>query len=106
MKGSKASFLRKRLGFEGCIVVDPIGLSGGLILLWKREGSVEIINYSQRHINAWCIEESEDTKWLFTRFYGNPETCKRRGSWDLLASFKLEGDTRWCVVGDFIETIC
>ncbi len=33
-------------------VVEPVGRSGGLALLWKEEKEVEIYNFSRRHINA------------------------------------------------------
>ncbi len=33
-------------------MVDCIGRSGGLALLWKSDAHVHIQNYSRRHINA------------------------------------------------------
>jgi hypothetical protein len=44
--------MRSKLGFERMFVVDYVGRSGGLALLWKEEVELEIQNYSIQHINA------------------------------------------------------
>lgn len=49
--------IRSLLGFEGLFVVNPVGRSGGLAILWKRKNSLEIFNYSRFHINAVISEE-------------------------------------------------
>lgn len=38
---------------EKCFVIDSVGRSGALVFLWKVYMNVEIINFSQRHVNAW-----------------------------------------------------
>lgn len=49
---AKMEQIRFKLGFEGLFVVEPIGRSGGLALIWKEENMLEIQNYSKWHINA------------------------------------------------------
>jgi hypothetical protein len=49
---NKMEGLRVRLGFEGLFVVDPVGRSGGLALLWKESDTLKIQNYTRRHINV------------------------------------------------------
>ncbi len=46
--------LRYRLGFDFdfVFVVDPVGRSGGLALLWNVEDNLEVYNYSKQHINV------------------------------------------------------
>jgi hypothetical protein len=39
--------IRCILGFEGLFVVNPVGRSGGLALLWKENYFLEIFNYSR-----------------------------------------------------------
>lgn len=39
-------------GFGSVFGVDSIGRSGGLAVMWREDISVEIQNYSKRHINA------------------------------------------------------
>lgn len=35
-------WLRVKLGFDGLFVVDPVGQSGGLALLWKEDIKLEV----------------------------------------------------------------
>lgn len=49
--------IRIRLGFDDLFVVEPIGRSGGLALLWKEEMDLELYNYSRYHINAIVKDE-------------------------------------------------
>lgn len=54
--------IRKQIGYDGFLTVNAIGRSGGLALLWRREGMVEIHNYSQWHISAWILDSSQNSK--------------------------------------------
>jgi exonuclease III len=51
-KKGKMETIRVKLGYTGLFVVDSVGLSSGLALLWKEEQEVEIQNFTRRHINA------------------------------------------------------
>ncbi|KAG2725715.1 hypothetical protein I3760_01G079200 [Carya illinoinensis] len=83
-KSYKISNLQRRLGMEGCLVVDSDGRRGGLVLLWRYENVVEVINYSSWHISVMVKGEKKGRDWQFTGFYGHPETRKRELSWELL----------------------
>jgi hypothetical protein len=100
----KADFLTKKLGFENIFVVDCKGRSGGLILLWKSDLSVEIHNYSRRHVNA-IIKKNKNAgaSWKFIGFYGNPESDKRMESWSLLRYLSSFHPSPWLCLGDFNE---
>ena len=47
LQHDKLEFIRCKLGYFGLFVVDCIGKSGGLALLWNDELTVEIQNFSQ-----------------------------------------------------------
>lgn len=42
----KFEVVKRKLGFDGCFVVDSIGRKEGLALLWRNEIEVEIHNFS------------------------------------------------------------
>ncbi|KAG2702185.1 hypothetical protein I3760_06G078300 [Carya illinoinensis] len=90
---------------EGCLAVDPVGKKGGLALFWRSGDEVKITNYSSWHINSEIKEAGKGKRWLFTGFYGYPETGKRKLSWDLLQSLKPREKEPWCVMGDFNEIL-
>lgn len=49
---SRLDYVKSILGFEGCLVVEARGHSGGLALLWKSEAMVKILSYSSSHIHV------------------------------------------------------
>lgn len=97
--------IRVKLGFEGLFVVDPVGRSGGLALLWKESGSLEIQNFTRRHINAVVQVLGRDMHWNLTCFYGHPISAKRFESWELLHHLKNFSTGAWMCMGDFNEIL-
>lgn len=47
------------------LVVERDGMSGGLVLLWRKEVDVNILSYSIHHIDSEVLLPSETTKWRF-----------------------------------------
>jgi hypothetical protein len=52
LRNHKMESVKNKTGYNGMFVVDCIGRSGRLALLWRDDIDVEIHNYSRRHINA------------------------------------------------------
>ena len=77
-KSSKSTmeFFRVKFGFDGLFVVDLVGRSGGLLLLWKEKNEVEIQNCTCRHINAVIKHLYNTSPWRFMGFYGHPNPAK------------------------------
>ncbi|XP_057803071.1 uncharacterized protein LOC131018358 [Salvia miltiorrhiza] len=96
---------RTSLNFDGQLVVDSKGASGGLLLFWKEPCDISICSYSQGHID--CVIKSHDITWRFTGFYGNPEVQQRKHSWSLMKRLACSGsmDIPWLMGGDFNEII-
>jgi exonuclease III len=101
----RMEFIRVRTGFDYMFVVDNMGRSGGLALMWRSELSVEIQNYSRRHINATVQMAVNGQKWKLTGFYGHPDASKRIEAWNLLRHLHTLSLEAWLCVGDFNEII-
>ena len=86
------------------LVVDSIGYSGGLALLWKDEVRIEIQNHSHRYINA-IVKPSNLSPWMFTGFYGHPDTQKRCKTLGLLRHLKSMAHGPWLCTSDFNEIL-
>jgi exonuclease III len=97
--------IRVKLNFQGLFVVEPVGLSGGLALLWKDRQLLKIQNYSQRHINAIVKPNAVGEPWKLTCFYGHPVTGRRHESWALLKHLKQFQPIPWVCIGDFNEIL-
>ena len=78
-KLKKRSMEKKKMsvGFINGLIIPSHGRSGGLTFLWKKEISVDVQSYSDRHIDA-IITEDSGFKWRITGFYGNPEVHRRK----------------------------
>jgi ribonuclease HI len=104
MRRKKMENIRHKLGFPSMFVVDCVGRSGGLGLLWSEEVVVDIQNYSHRHINS-IVHGCDNVEWKFTGFYGQPEAPRRHEAWALLKHLALFEPRPWMCMGDFNEIV-
>ncbi|XP_060972109.1 uncharacterized protein LOC133038080 [Cannabis sativa] len=102
--GSITKF-RNILKFPNGVEVPRVGLSGGLLFLWKSDVNVTILNYGKNFVDCY-MSLSDGPSWHFSGFYGDPCVSQRNLTWQLLTKLK---DTApllpWLVLGDFNETI-
>ncbi|KAF4379836.1 hypothetical protein G4B88_012759 [Cannabis sativa] len=87
---------------ENLWAVDRIGLSGGLLLMWKDDVKVRVDSSSPGHIVAEVAGRGF-LPWTLTCFYGNPDAAQRKFSWELLRKICRETHGSWLCVGDFNE---
>ncbi|XP_057808744.1 uncharacterized protein LOC131023220 [Salvia miltiorrhiza] len=95
--------IRARHNFEGCLVVDSVGRSGGLCMLWKSNTSCTLIGYSRNHIDLHIMDVNGE--WRLTGFYGFSERHKRRDSWNLLRRLAGISSLPWFIIGDFNDLL-
>jgi hypothetical protein len=105
LRQKSMQIVRNKLGFEGMLVVNPLGQSGGLALLWQEANEVNIQNYSLRHIFTIITTAKSDSSWRLTGFYGHPNRAHREESWKLLTFLQHLSPLPWLCVGDFNEII-
>ena len=94
-KTNEMEWLRSKWKYDKCLTVKGIGRVGGLALLWMNEAFVEVISYSQNHIDVLIGEYEYGKRWKFTGFYEDPDTSKRFRSWDLLRYVKVSNVSPW-----------
>ncbi|KAL5579343.1 hypothetical protein UlMin_011785 [Ulmus minor] len=97
-------FLRNKLGFCDDYSVSRVGLSGGLILMWKANCVVNVCSSSNFFIDAW-ISSTDILPWRFSGFYGNPDSKQRVHSWELLRRLRYAHSGAWLCAGDFNEIL-
>ncbi|XP_026437705.1 uncharacterized protein LOC113335903 [Papaver somniferum] len=77
------------------------GTAGVIVLIWKHNLDVEIMDLSINHINA-AIKHTRGPSWLFTGYYGSPyDTDSKLSSWKVLENSALNHSLPWLVIGDF-----
>ncbi|XP_074346242.1 uncharacterized protein LOC141685013 [Apium graveolens] len=77
---------------------------GGIALLWRNEGAVQILNSCKNFIDFEASNEQAG-RWRYTGYYGFPERAGRIESWYMLREFSVVLDMPWCIIGDFNDII-
>ena len=95
----------EKINFVNGLIVPRRGRGGGLALLWKREIDLEIMGYSRSFIDAIITKQDSGFKWRITGFYGNPETYRRKESWEELKVLHRKFNLLWLCYCDFNEIL-
>ncbi|KAL8124336.1 hypothetical protein AgCh_012113 [Apium graveolens] len=91
--------IRMQINFQGMIVVEPQGRSGGLALFWKENGQAKLLSLSKNHTDVE-LNIKDMQAWRLTGFYGEPNRSQRRRTWDLLRHLARDSNLPWCILGD------
>lgn len=62
-------------------------------MIWKEGTDVQLISYSNSHIDVVVYSGSGRPPWRATSFYDRPDIGKRHISWKLLDSLRKQCDT-------------
>lgn len=101
---SRVEGLKCTLGFDNVFAVSSDGRSGGLGIFWTNKVRVQILPYSQFHIDV-IISEDNREPWRLTCVYGEAQTAERHKTWDLLKFIKSASPLPWMCIGDFNEVL-
>jgi hypothetical protein len=83
LRASRMETIKASMRFDNVFTVDCIGQSGGLVLLWKNEFSVDTQKFSRRHINATVSLRGKGQKWKLTGMYVHLHASQRKKTWSL-----------------------
>lgn len=94
----------KRLGFDNCMAVSRNGMGGGLALLWNDDLELEIVSYSNHHIDG-LVKGVDGKLWRCTGIYGHPEVNQKRHTWTLIKRLSGLFSYLWICCSDFNEIL-
>ena len=81
--------------------MNPVGLSGGLALFWKKSYEVEILRSSSRIMDTKV--KAGNLVYYMTFFYGDLVRQRRNEFWTELKSIGLNRNGGWGLAGNFNE---
>lgn len=92
VRASFITFRMRNFGFQNRLVVDCVGNSGCLVILWENEVDFEVINFSTHHVHhviKMVNENNQQVSWLMTGVYGHLEVSQRKEVWNLVQSLRF-----------------
>lgn len=95
--------IERATNFENCFAIDCVGRSRGLAVLWEQHFDVQILSFTNWHINLLAQDKQYVKEWLLTGFYGHLETLKSVGSWSFLKELNPTPNFPWFCFGDSNE---
>ncbi|XP_060965485.1 uncharacterized protein LOC115720373 [Cannabis sativa] len=105
LSDNSVSRVRQSLHFPNGLESPRSGLSGGLLLLWKDEVEITLLNMGSTFFDCYMMVENSPTVHL-TCFYGAPEVNNRQASWTLFERLAdVAPHLPWIVIGDFNEIL-
>ncbi|KAM6563618.1 hypothetical protein CsatB_023616 [Cannabis sativa] len=91
---------------DSSVIEAPrVGLSGGLMLLWKNDVDVTLLNYGSSFFDCYLKNEDEPS-FHFIGFYGSPNIYNRSSSLTLLKRLAdVAPLSPWLAIGEFNEIL-
>jgi endonuclease/exonuclease/phosphatase family metal-dependent hydrolase len=100
----RAEGLKNTLGYDKSFAVSSSGRKGGIVIYWNNTTSVEILPYSQYHIDA-IVSDNGGEPWRLTCVYGEAQAHLRFKTWDMLKFIKSSCPHPWMCIGNFNEVL-
>lgn len=91
------------LGFTNMFTVPPIGLSGGLALLWKDGVDISVLTSSANVIDTKVNFKKKSSDISFV--YGAPQQENRAAFWNFMAGLGETKSSSWLITGDFNDIL-
>lgn len=95
--------VKRRLQFQSCLVVDPVGTAGGLAIMWDDRITIEVDSMAENFINLKCEEGVRGNKMRITFVHAPHTYPKRLQLWEKLKLISAENTLHWVCLRDFNE---
>ncbi|XP_074377891.1 uncharacterized protein LOC141719411 [Apium graveolens] len=90
---------QQAVNFEGKMVVETQGHSGGIALLWRFQNEVTLRTFNKNHIDVF-VKNKDGDEFRLTGVYGEPDRQKRKETWDMIRMLSSINTDPWCLIGD------
>lgn len=94
--------VRNKCGFSQGLCLSSTGNSGGLGLWW-RDINVEILTFSEHHVEALIRNDAGIMVWRAIDIYGWPDSVNKFRTWQLMKILCEEGSAPTIMFSDFSE---
>ncbi|XP_026443846.1 uncharacterized protein LOC113343999 [Papaver somniferum] len=96
----RMQYMLARYKYPNVSFLNPIGLSGGLCLLWKDNIDLKVIDMSLNMINCIVKLDSQNNNSLLTCLYGALNKNDKEAQWNHINNLRENHNNPWIVIGD------
>ncbi|XP_026410726.1 uncharacterized protein LOC113305951 [Papaver somniferum] len=92
------------LGMPNKIFVPSVGITGGLLYLWKYGFSLNVVYQDEKIIYSRVTNDPCKKEWYLTCMYGTPYTHEKVAQWSLIKNLNSTIVKPWVLIGDLNVT--
>lgn len=87
-KATKVESICKKLQFQNLFLENPMGIAGGLALMWNEEVTLTVQRSSKHFIHVQCIESARNLSMQITFIHASTHLGERIQLWQQLKTFE------------------
>lgn len=104
VEGSVMKNIAEKLGFRNVFIVEKVGRSGGLAVLWKHNVVCQVVDSSNNYVDIH-VTENAIVACRLTCYYGIPDRGRRKEAWEMLRKLSSSSNLPWFIFGDFNDLL-
>lgn len=97
--------ISKKLQFQHLFLENPMGIAGGLALMWHEEVTLKVKDNSKQFIDVECTDPVSKYVMQITFVHASTNFGERLLLWQTLKALKPRSSTPWICMGDFNEIL-
>ncbi|XP_026458705.1 uncharacterized protein LOC113359254 [Papaver somniferum] len=86
--------------YPNIIYLQPVGRSGGLVLMWKNGFVCDIVGSDDNMFRAIVQSNPNEQEWLFSCMYGYCDYSKKKNQWEFIKDIGSNINQSWVLLGD------
>ncbi|KAH7863457.1 hypothetical protein Vadar_017734 [Vaccinium darrowii] len=97
---TRMEVVKRALGMDGSLWVEPAGLAGGLAVFWKGAQTVEVQRMCSWFIDVKVQATDGGSSWRLINVYFSSRVEVRKAQWDVFVQYKDCLGEDWAIWGD------
>lgn len=97
--------VRKRIQFQSMFTIEPVGIAGGLAIMWDEEVKVEVEGSTGELINVKCTDLHRGDLMRISFLHASTKFQERLRHWRDVKNSNYLSPLPWLCIGDFNEIL-
>ncbi|XP_026379630.1 uncharacterized protein LOC113274464 [Papaver somniferum] len=97
---ARAKVLMQSYCYPNLFFVSSIGLSGGLVLMWKDGFPCDLVSSNNNMIHLLVTSDASKQEWLLSCVYGSSHYVMKQHQWEFIRELGDNVYQPWVIIGD------